>query len=513
MAVIMITHDLGVVAEVADRVQVMYAGRGGRVRDPRSDLLRPPAPLHLGPARLADADRPAADGAAGADRRPAAVADRAAGGLSLPPPLPARVQPLHRDAAARGASRPARATPTAAGCRRRRSRRCASSTPARSGSRRPPHDRGSRASRPSWRARATTIAPATSPPLGRGDRGDPACAARRSSRSTTSSSTSRSRRGIIFDSEIGRVRAVDDVSFTVDAGETLGPGRRVGLRQVDPEPLDPAADPADLGLGHVRGPGDHRALEPRDLRALRPKMQMIFQDPYASLNPRKRVGADHRRPDAAARDRHGRRACAPRSRSCWRRVGLNPEHYNRYPHEFSGGQRQRIGIARALSLKPTLIIADEPVSALDVSIQAQIINLLEDLQDEFDLTYVFVAHDLGVVRHVADRIAVMYLGQDRRDRPGRRGLRDADPPVHGLAALGGADPRPARERRARADRARGRRAEPGEPAVGLPLPHPLPAGDRDLLARSSRRWSTTAAATGPPATTPSTGPSRRRVAA
>ena len=140
-------------------------------------------------------------------------------------------------------------------------------------------------------------------------------------------------------------------------------------------------------------------------------MQMVFQDPYASLNPRKRVAqivGDPMRLHGIVAARRGPRR-GPQS--CSRSVGLNPEHYNRFPHEFSGGQRQRIGIARALALKPKLIIADEPVSALDVSIQAQIINLLEDLQEEFDLTYVFVAHDLSVVRHVADRIAVMYLGK------------------------------------------------------------------------------------------------------
>ena len=137
---------------------------------------------------------------------------------------------------------------------------------------------------------------------------------------------------------------------------------------------------------------------------------MIFQDPYASLNPRKRVAqiiGDPMRMHGIVKGNDVR----PAVQELLETVGLNPEHYNRYPHEFSGGQRQRIGIARALSLKPTLIVADEPVSALDVSIQAQIINLLEDLQGEFDLTYVFVAHDLGVVRHVADRIAVMYLGK------------------------------------------------------------------------------------------------------
>ena len=156
---------------------------------------------------------------------------------------------------------------------------------------------------------------------------------------------------------------------------------------------------------------------------------MIFQDPYASLNPRKRVGQIVGDPlklhGLASGDELDRRV-----EELLERVGLSAEHYNRFPHEFSGGQRQRIGVARALALEPKLIIADEPVSALDVSIQAQIINLLEDLQDEFDLTYLFVAHDLGrrPPRLRPDRGHVP--GQDRRDRPGRRGLREPDPPLH-----------------------------------------------------------------------------------
>jgi oligopeptide transport system ATP-binding protein len=163
--------------------------------------------------------------------------------------------------------------------------------------------------------------------------------------------------------------------------------------------------------GSVRFEGREIAgLSRRELRPVRREMQMIFQDPYASLNPRKRVGQIVGDPLRL----HGMATGGElkmQVQELLERVGLSSEHYNRYPHEFSGGQRQRIGIARALALRPKLIVADEPVSALDVSIQAQIINLLDDLQDEFGLTYIFVAHDLGVVRHVSDRIAVMYLGK------------------------------------------------------------------------------------------------------
>ncbi len=208
---------------------------------------------------------------------------------------------------------------------------------------------------------------------------------------------------------------------------------------------------------------------------------MVFQDPYASLNPRKRVGALIGDPLVI----HGqsRRDAKRRVQELMDVVGLAPEHYNRYPHEFSGGQRQRIGVARALALNPRLIVADEPVSALDVSIQAQVVNLLDDLQDEFSLTYVFIAHDLGVVRHVSDRIAVMYLGKIVELSPAEELYDAADPPLHRGAALGRADPRSGCQ--ARAHRARGRRAEPDLTPDRLPLPSALPLRDRDLQHRGA----------------------------
>jgi oligopeptide transport system ATP-binding protein len=215
--------------------------------------------------------------------------------------------------------------------------------------------------------------------------------------------------GVFLDREVGAVRAVDGVTFSVAPGETLGLVGESGcgkstLARTILQLLNPTS-------GSVRFDGHEIAgLGRRQLRPLRREMQMIFQDPYASLNPRKRVGQIVGGPlklHGLADGKQLRRQVE----ELLERVGLASEHYNRFPHEFSGGQRQRIGIARALALRPKLIIADEPVSALDVSIQAQIINLLEDLQDEFALTYIFVAHDLGVVRHVADRVAVMYLGK------------------------------------------------------------------------------------------------------
>ena len=217
-------------------------------------------------------------------------------------------------------------------------------------------------------------------------------------------------RGVVFQRRIGAVRAVDGVSFDVRRGETLGIVGESGCGKSTTARLMLALLEPTSGTIAFEGE-DLRARKGERLKALRRDMQMIFQDPYSSLNPRKTVGSIIGEPFAVHGLRKGEGARRRAVAGLMERVGLSPEHYNRHPHEFSGGQRQRIGVARALALEPKLIVADEPVSALDVSIQAQILNLLRQLQRELGLTLVLIAHDLAVVRHMCDRVAVMHLGK------------------------------------------------------------------------------------------------------
>jgi oligopeptide/dipeptide ABC transporter ATP-binding protein len=254
-------------------------------------------------------------------------------------------------------------------------------------------------------------------------------------------------RGIIFQKEIASVKAVDGVSFTVSEGETLGVVGESGcgkstMARCVMRLLDPTG-------GRIVFDGrDITRLSRAAMRPIRREMMMIFQDPYASLNPRKRVGfivAEALEVHKLGTETETKR----RVQELLEVVGLNPEHYNRFPHEFSGGQRQRIGVARALAINPKLIVCDEPVSALDVSVQAQILNLLKDLQRDFGLTYVFIAHDLNVVRHISDRVMVMYLGQVSEVADGTTLYREPKHPYTGalLSAVPIPDPELGRQRK------------------------------------------------------------------
>lgn len=271
--------------------------------------------------------------------------------------------------------------------------------------------------------------------------------------------------GVLVDRTVGHVHAVDDVSLSLSEGQTLGIVGESGcgkstLARCMVRLLEPTG-----GTLRFRG-DDITHLGRRRLQSFRREVQFVFQDPISSLNPRQRVGQIVGTPMRLTGVRGRERQT--RVRELLERVGLNPEHVNRFPHEFSGGQRQRIGVARALAVNPRLIVLDEPVSALDVSIQAQVVNLLDDLQEEFGLSYVFIAHDLAVVRHVSDQIAVLYLGKLMELSPAEELYRK---PIHPYAqALLSANPIPD----PRENRARDRQVVGGEP----PNPISPPSGCR-----------------------------------
>jgi peptide/nickel transport system ATP-binding protein len=280
------------------------------------------------------------------------------------------------------------------------------------------------------------------------------------------------------------LRAVDHVSLEVRSGETLGIVGESGCGKSTLGRCLVRLSDVTSGTVTFRGQ-DITHLSRRQLRPVRRDLQLVFQDPYASLNPRRRVGDILSEP-LQIHHYGDRRATTARVQELLEVVGLDASHVDRFPHEFSGGQRQRVGIARALAMNPRVIVADEPVSALDVSIQAQVLNLFADLQDQFGLTYVFIAHDLGVVRHMSTRIAVMYLGEVVETATTDPLYGPPGPPLHGGPAAGGSRRGGGGRGPTRARATHRGRPEPGGQAVRLPVPHTVPARPAGLCRGAPR---------------------------
>ena len=436
-ALILITHDLGVVAGMCERVQVMYAGTVVETGDARPIFASPRHPYTLGLLAERAAPRHRSKAGAAADRGRAAEHALAADEVSVRSALPLLAGGLPRVSSA-----PARARARAA--------------------------RGVLPSRPVRRVGADAAAGRRVNGLG------PPLLEARDLRVWFPIKS-----GIVLDRHVGDVKAVDGVDLTVWRGETLGlvgesgcgkstVGRTL-LRLYKPTSGQIVFDERDI-----------TRLSDGQMRPLRRRMQMVFQDPYASLNPRHSIGKIVGEPLRV----HGvasRRETEIRVQELLTTVGLPEDAANRFPHEFSGGQRQRIGLARALALNPEFLVCDEPVSALDVSIQAQIVNLMEELQEKLGLTYLFIAHDLAVVRHISTRIAVMYLGKIVEVAPGGRSLREPASPVHDHALVRDPDPGSRNRATAEHDPRERRPAQPGEPAEGLSLPHAMPVRPADAM--------------------------------
>ena len=297
--------------------------------------------------------------------------------------------------------------------------------------------------------------------------------------SNTCASTIRLTRGVLFARTLGDVKAVDDVSFAIAAGETLGLVGELGCGKTTTSRLILNLEATDRGPRAARGKPIH-GLRGEALREYRAMVQAVFQDPWSSLNPRMKVGTHDRR--SADRHRLGQaRKIAARVSELLVQVGLRPEQATQYPHEFSGGQRQRIALAGALASTPRLIVLDEPVSALDVSIRAQMMNLLKDIQARDNVAYLLVAHDLATVRHMADHTVVMYLGKIVERAPTARPVRRRSPSLHQGAVLGGSAGGAGWA--GGGDRTQGRGAVAAQSARGLPVPYALPLRHAALQAR------------------------------